>query len=301
MTTASARQSSTAARRHGRLRRWAVRVLKIAALVYLGLILVFYFLQTKVIFPGAASQGQREAMVRPQPGSQLVTLTDRNGVKIVAIFGAALTPDSHPDPDAAHRPTIIYFYGNGACMSYSLGEFDEFRRLRINVIVPDFEGYGMSGGKPSEDGCYAAADAVYDYLLTRNDVDHSKFVAVGWSLGAGAAIDLASRRPVMGLATFSAFTSVKNMGHVLLPWLPTSLIVRHHFDNLSKLPGITCPIFLAHGTADDLVPVWMCDRLAAAAKTPVTIVKVDGAGHNDILDTGGKDLMGKLKIFIDGI
>ena len=81
------------------------------------------------------------------------------GRAIVALFGKALQRDGQPMADAGHRPTIIYFYGNGACMAYSTDVFDHVRRLGANVIVPDFEGYGMSGGKPSEAGCYAAADA----------------------------------------------------------------------------------------------------------------------------------------------
>ena len=68
-------------------------------------------------------------------------------------------------PDAGQRTTIIYFYGNGACMAYSMDVFEELRARGFNVIIPDYEGYGMSEGKPSESGCYAAADAVYDYLL----------------------------------------------------------------------------------------------------------------------------------------
>ncbi len=240
-------------------------------------------------------------MVRPMPGSELVTLTDRNGVKITALFGAALTNSGQADPDAAKRPTIIYFYGNGECINYSLQQFDAFRRLGMNVILPDFEGYGMSGGEPSEEGCYATADAVYDYLLTRNDVDRAKFVVVGRSLGGAVAIDLAARRPVLGLATFSAFTNMKSMGRKVLPWLPTTLILRHHFDNLSKLPSVKCPIFLVHGTIDWLVPISMCDQLAAAAKSPVTVVKVEGAGHNDIFDVDDKNVLGRLKDFVEGL
>ena len=42
----------------------------------------------------------------------------------------------------------------------------------------------------------------------REDVDAKKVMAVGWSLGSGVAMDVAYRKPVAGLATFSAFTSL---------------------------------------------------------------------------------------------
>jgi hypothetical protein len=161
----------------------------------------------------------------------------------------------------------------------------------------------MSGGKPSERGCYAAADAAYDYLLTRGDLKQKKIVAFGWSLGAAVAIDLADRRPVQGLVTFSAFTSMKAMAHERFPWLPTSLLLRSHFDNLRKIQAIGCPIFLVHGAADDLVPPEMCGELAAVAGEPprVTMLLVPGAGHNDLFDSGGEDLMRKFAGFVEGL
>ena len=62
-------------------------------------------------------------------------------------------------------------------------------------------GAGMSDGQASEAGCYATADAACEHLLDRPEVDGRRIIAAGWSLGSGVAIDLASRRPVAGLAT----------------------------------------------------------------------------------------------------
>ena len=50
-------------------------------------------------------------------------------------------------------------------------EFDRFRRLGLNVLIPEYVGYGMSGGKPSEAGCRDTADAAYEHLRKRKDVD----------------------------------------------------------------------------------------------------------------------------------
>ena len=79
------------------------------------------------------------------------------------------------------------------------------------------------------------------------------------------AIDLASRRPVGKLATYDTFTTMHDMGRIIMPWLPTSVLLSYRFDNVAKLPGIRCPIFFVHGMADTLVPPSMEDRLAAAA------------------------------------
>ncbi|MDP9174301.1 MAG: alpha/beta hydrolase [Planctomycetota bacterium] len=280
-------------------RRRYIRLLRIGLLIYLGLILVFYFLQTSLIFPGAATKGQRDALLHPGANYELLMLRAKDGSRIAAIFGKALQPDGQPVADADKRPSVLYFYGNGACMAYSMDIFDHFRRMGVNVIIPDFEGYGMSDGAPSEVGCYAAADAAYDYLLSRADIDHSRFIATGWSLGGAVAIDLASRRPVVGLATFSAFTRMADMAHHIMPYLPTSLFLKFHFDNRAKIKTIAVPTLLAHGTIDDIVPPRMCNELAAVVGGKVTCIRVEGGGHNDIFDVGGQSFAGSIQAFFE--
>jgi pimeloyl-ACP methyl ester carboxylesterase len=165
-------------------------------------------------------------------------------------------------------------------------------------MMVDYEGYGMSEGTPSESGCYASADAAYEYALTRKEVDPHRIIAVGWSLGGAVAIDLASRKPMMGLATFSAFTSIFDMSKVIAPDVPAAMALNSRFDNLAKIRSITCPIFLAQGTKDPLVPPQMLDRLRAAANAKVTTVRVEGAGHNDVFQYDDS-LYDRFKTFVD--
>ena len=279
-------------------RRRAWRVARVVLLVYLGLVIVFYALQTSMIFPGASSQGQAHTNVRPILGSQVLSLRASTGEKVAAMYGAALQRDGKPYPDAAQQPTILFFYGNGMSMSDCISLFLDFRQLGYNVLIPDFIGYGMSEGKPSEAGVYATAQAAYDHLKSRSDVDPSRIVVVGWSLGASAAIELATKEPVAALVILSAFTSVADMAKRILPFLPTSLMVRHRFENEKKIAHIKMPIFIAHGRDDEIVPHDMSERLARAAGGPVTRFHADSA-HNDLFDIGGEELLGSIREFID--
>jgi uncharacterized protein len=282
-----------------RLRRWTIYLIQVAFLSYLGVVVIMFAIQDKFIFPGSVTtQGAHDAILSPGFGYDLLTLPTANGGKIAAIFGKALGPDGKPLADVRDRPSVIYFYGNGACMAYSTDVFDELRRLGVNCIVPEYPGYGMSPGKPSEAGCYAAADAGYDYLTSRNDIDPKKIVAMGWSLGGAMAIDLASRRDITGIITLSAFTSMPAVAHQVIPWLPVSLILKYRFDNVDKLARISSPILIIHGEQDDLVPFTMASKLAQAAKGKVTRFNVEGAGHNDIFDSGGENLLQQIGKFL---
>jgi fermentation-respiration switch protein FrsA (DUF1100 family) len=270
-----------------RLPRGLARWLAYATVLYLGAAAVLFALQTRLIFPGAETQGKPSAVVHPRPGTELVNLTTESDEKIVALFGPALLPDGTPHPEAASRPTILYFYGNAMCLNDTAFEFELFRRLGVNLLIPEFVGYGMSGGKPSEAGCRETADAALAHLQSRKAINPKKIVAAGWSLGGAVAIDLAARKPLAGLITFCAFTSMADMSRRSFPLLPTSLLLRQRFDCEAKMSHITCPILLGHGRHDDIVPAAMEDRLAAAAtKAPVMKFVVDDAGHNDFYATG---------------
>lgn len=270
-------------------RRPAARVLRglvVIFVAFVGFIAVLYAFQANLIFPGAATQGRAEAVARVGPGEELVRLATDKG-EVVAIYGGALDADGQPLADAASRPALVFFYGNAMCAAYCAPILQQFRRLGLNVMIPDYLGYGMSGGEPSEVGCRATAEACYHNLRERG-FPADRIIAGGWSLGAAVAIDLASRKPVAGLIALSAFTNVRDMARRLIPIpLPPALFA-HKFDNLSKISGIKCPILLGHGRRDSIIPFAMFERLSAAVKAPLSKVVVDEADHNDFFERGEK-------------
>lgn len=302
MTRSDAPNSAPPGKRPAsRWRRWGRRVLRVAVVAYLAACVILMLVQNWLLFPGAYVHSRKTAVVHPGPNRELLTLHSPDGHRIAAVFGAALNPDGSPRADAATRPTILYFYGNGDCLYTSMDQFEEFRRLGANVLIPEYVGYPMSGGKPGEAGIYATADAAYAWLTDRPDVDRNQIIAVGRSIGSGAAVDLASRKPLAGLATFSAFTSMDEMAQKVLPIFPTRLFLRHHFRNEEKIAHVRCPIFLAHGTKDTLVPFSMMARLKNKAGGPVTLYEIVGADHNDIFLVGGVKLLEKFGDFVEQV
>jgi hypothetical protein len=265
-----------------------MKVARIVVLAYLGTITVLFSIQTRLIFPGASTQGEADAEVRPRDGTELVKLKTKHGDAIVALHGAAILPNGRPDPRAADRPTIIFFYGNAMCLKYAAAQLEELRRLGVNVLIPEYVGYGMSGGSASEKGCQATALAAYDYLVTARKVDPKRIISAGWSLGGAVAIDLASERQVGGLIAFSSFTSAVELGRRAFPFVPVALLLRHRFDSIHKIAKITCPILIGHGRWDRTIPFEMGEELAAKAGGPVTTLWIDRADHNDFFDVGGE-------------
>jgi pimeloyl-ACP methyl ester carboxylesterase len=265
-----------------------------------------YFAQTRLIFPGGHTQGLAHSHVRPIPGSELVRLRTSCGQDAVALFGPALTCDGHARPDAASRSTLLYFYGNNQHLAdaHVARLFHALRRLGVNVLIPEYVGYGMSTGDAGETACYATADAAYAHLRSRPDVDAAKIVVAGASLGGAVAIDLASReRTVAGVITLVTFTSMSDMARVVQPTVPIHRFIRHRFESERKMPRVTCPALIVHSTGDALVPYSMSDRLASACAGPVTRLKIEGAGHSsvEVLEGGGGAIYEAMTAFLSRI
>jgi uncharacterized protein len=251
--------------------------------------------QVPLIFPGMSMQGTDAAHYQLPDGGQRLELRAHTGERIEALFCPA---SPGPGADSLHRPTVIYFYGNAQCLATALDQVELLRRCGANVLIADYLGFGLSDGKPSEAGCYAVATALYDHALARRDIDNNRLIAAGWSLGAAVAIDLANRRKIAGLITFSAYTSKRDMARLQFPSI-SPMAIEHPFLNRDKIRNITCPTLIVHGRRDTLVPFSMAEELrATAAGKPITYLPVDDAGHNDLFLIGGKQLETAISTFV---
>jgi fermentation-respiration switch protein FrsA (DUF1100 family) len=65
-----------------------------------------------------------------------------------------------------------------------------YHGCHINILLFDYRGYGKSTGIPSEAGLYIDAQAVYDYVRKRTDINQEKIFFFGRSLGGGVALHL---------------------------------------------------------------------------------------------------------------
>lgn len=274
------------------LKRRLLRLAKCFVIAYLLICLVFSILQTKLIFPGSMTQGQRASQHRAGANEELLELKTPEGERVMALFAAA----KHEIPFS--QPTIIFFYGNGMCLADCIGAFREFQNRGFNIIMADYLGYGMSGGEAGEQGVYASANACWDYLEQSGRVDPKKIVPVGWSLGGAAAIDLATRKPVAGVVTLSTFTSMHEMSRIVMPILPTGKLLKHHFRNDEKIATIHVPKLIIHGANDSIVPASMAAKLEAAAHLPVIRIIIENADHNDLFEVGGMQLFDQVSRFI---
>jgi fermentation-respiration switch protein FrsA (DUF1100 family) len=181
---------------------------------------------------------------------------------------------------------VLYCHGNAGNLSYRGHAVVQWaREMGESVLIFDYPGYGRSGGSPSEAGCYAAADAAYDWL-TNQSIPAERVLLFGKSLGGAVATDLASRRPHRALVLAKTFPSAPAVAQRIYPWLPAQLLMRNRFDSLAKIGKCGRPVFMAHGDCDGLIPCDLGERLFAAANEPKRFVHLVGADHNSPFESG---------------
>jgi fermentation-respiration switch protein FrsA (DUF1100 family) len=210
----------------------------------------------------------------PNPRVQDVELHTADGTRIHAWW-------CPPEKWEPAQGALLYCHGNAGNLSHRGEGITRWQQqLGQAVLIFDYPGYGRSAGRPSEASCYAAAEAAYDWVTQTQHVPAERLLLYGGSLGGGVAIELASHHPYRALVVVSTFTSIPDMAQKQFPWLPARWLVRNRFDSLAKIGRCRRPLFVAHGTADSMIPFAMGRQLFAAADEPKAFFAMDGHDHN---------------------
>src|SRR5918993_617571 len=67
------------------------------------------------------------------------------------------------EPDAPVAD-VVYFHGNGGNLSVWLPVFASLHANKLRVLAVDYRGYGLSTGRPSEEGVFRDATAVAQHV-----------------------------------------------------------------------------------------------------------------------------------------
>ena len=264
--------------------KWGLGIVALGA----AYLMARYFEWRNVYYPS------RELLATPEEAG-----LDFEEVDFITEDGRLLYGWWIPHPQA--RGTVIHCHGNAGNIGDRVELAGDLHRLRVNVFLFDYRGYGLSRGLPTEKGTYADVRAAYEVARARhNDSDAPPIVVHGQSLGGAVAIQLALDKPVRGLVIESTFTSVAEMARRLYPRLPLHRLVRFRYDSLAKISRVSAPKLFAHSRTDDLIPFEMGRRLFEAAPEPKEFVALTG-GHNEAGWHTSPDYWLALQRFVDRV
>ncbi len=241
---------------------------------------LIYFPRSDVPSPAAAGL----------PSAEVATFDTADGLTLEAWFV--------PPSGAVTGHTVVVFNGNAGHRGHRAELAAQLSARGLGVLLVDYRGYGGNPGLPSEEGLARDARAALVYVGRRADVDPTRVVFFGESLGAAVAIRLALEYPPAALILRSPFTSLAEIGRIHYPFLPVDWLLRDRYPSLERITRITSPLLVVAGEDDRTVPAAESATLFEAAPHPKKLVTIRAADHNDESLTNGPELVRAIVDFL---
>ncbi len=267
-----------------------VRWVTVLALATLALLALIWLTQRRLIyFPTQSVPDPHKTL----PGIEEVTFRTEDDLTLAAWFVPAI--------DDEFTATVVVFNGNAGNRADRVPLAGALAEKGFSVLLVDYRGYGGNPGSPSEQGLASDARAAIEYLKTRNDVDRSRLVYFGESLGAAVALGLAGQEPPAALVLRSPFTSLADIATTHYPFLPTSLLLWDRYPNKEIIGGVAAPVMVIAGSADTIVPFEQSRELFETAPEPKQLLVVDGADHNDYALLASELMVNEMEAFLEEV
>jgi len=238
-------------------------------LIYLGICVIYFTVQERVIFIDYfKTQGNNE-IASPFEEFQIETPAGGN------IHGMLIHSKEK-------KGLIFYLHGNTGNLNRWKFMGEELTSFGYDVFVPDYRGYGKSTGKRNEAAMHSDMAAVFDYLVSARPYD--KVVIYGRSLGSGFAVRLAANRPCHRLILETPYFSLLHVATSRFPFLPVRLLLRYEFRSDKYIEKVQCPIAIFHGSKDAVVPYRSGFKLYEKVRhrNDCEMVTLVGGKHNNL-------------------
>ncbi|MBU0622037.1 MAG: alpha/beta fold hydrolase [Gammaproteobacteria bacterium] len=177
-------------------------------------------------------------------------------------------------PAGRRAPALAILHGWGGNAEMMLPLAKRLHAAGYALLFFDARCHGRSDGDTFASLPRFAEDLEHavDWLRVQGEVDEQRVGVIGHSVGAGAALLLASRqRDIAAVVSLAAFAHPAGMMRRWLrfkhiPFWPLGAyilfyvqrVIGHRFDDIAPartIRDIDCPVLLAHGTEDETVPL----------------------------------------------
>eukprot|EP00250_Pteridium_aquilinum_P029925 c40343_g1_i1 orf=493-1443(-) len=237
-----------------------------------------------------------------------VWLTASDGVRLHSWF-IKLFPE-------CRGPTILFFQENAGNIAHRLEFVDlMMQRLRCNIFMLSYRGYGDSHGFPSQHGLIKDAQAALDHLVERTDIDSTRLVVFGRSLGGAVGVALVKNNPgkVAALILENTFTSILDMAGIMLPILKwfiggtgskglkvMNFLVWSPWNTIDIIQKVSEPVLFLSGSRDEMVPPSHMQRLFAASSNSRSLfIEFPTGTHMDTWVHGGDRYWRSIQLFLE--
>ncbi len=238
----------------------------------------FSSFQRQMVFPGP--EGVTEPLL-----SQVAEQLSAIELRIRTDDGETLYGWHRSAIQTGPRRVVLYFHGNASSVLAQI----ELQNLLLSegwdFVGIHYRGYPGSTGTPSEAGLHRDAAAAWKYVVEELGAEAGRVAIHGRSLGGAVAVQLAAAVDPGALVLESTFTSAVDVAKRHYPFLPVGKLLEHRFMTRDFAERVSCPILVAHGSADSIIDVSHGKELARLfhADEYIEVPRID---HNDVLLAG---------------
>lgn len=228
-----------------------------------------------------------DSLVVTAPNYQLVTMPSYDAMndETHTIYGIYMGDMSSIATDTI----ILYFHGQSKHMDAYWDRTSLLANLggkyNYGVFTIDYRGYGMSQGKPTEQGLYEDADAAINWLVQQG-ADPSRTFCYGFSLGAIPTIDRAAYRtdfPFAKIMIEAPLATVQNLVNSSTLGMNAGFVTTLQFPNSEKIKEVTAPLLWMHGIEDDYISIDNGELIYANhGGTEKTAIRVEDSNHGQV-------------------
>ena len=200
-------------------------------------------------------------------------------------------------------PSVIVMHGWGGNAAMMLPLARPLRDAGFAALFVDARCHGASDGDSFASLPRFAEDIEHaaDWLARQPGIDPARISVIGHSVGAGAALLAASRRP--GLAAVVSVAAFSHPAAMMRRWIAARRIpartvgryilgyvertIGHRFDDIAPVRTVArvrCPVLLLHGESDDVVPLAEARQILAAGADAAVELRVIGGNHESFTD-----------------
>jgi len=221
-----------------------LKFLTIVLLVFFVVIYVFivsyvYFNQVGMVFQ--TSQLSKDYQFDYQQKFEEINITSFDGVKLNGLLFEA----------EKSKGLIFYLHGNAGTLE-TWGKIAKiYTRLGYDIFILDYRSFGKSEGEiENEEQLNKDVSVVYKTLTKR--YPENKIIITGYSIGSGLATILASENHPKALILQSPYYSFTELSSSRVRFFP-DFMKKFHLETFRYLPKVKAPIYIFHGTDDQLI------------------------------------------------
>jgi alpha-beta hydrolase superfamily lysophospholipase len=181
--------------------------------------------------------------------------------------------------DFNRKGIVLYFHGNRRNIERYASFTPAFTKHGYDVWMPDYPGFGKSTGKRTEQAMYS--DASFLYAMALKEVPAENIIIYGKSVGTGVASFLASTKESKALVLETPYYSIKELVRYYMPIYPVDLLLKYKFPIHQYLKNVDEPVFLFHGTKDEVIPYKQAIQLKQENQK-AKLILIENGKHNNL-------------------